>query len=787
MTTQSTGRTLAVVIPWFGRDLKGGAEQQAWQMATRLAGRGHQVDVLTTCCRSFQEHWGENHYPAGRVREHGLNVHRFVVRAGTFRDFNALNAHLLGLDRAMLKPGVSPVPGDAGEVFAEDSIHSPGLLEYLRDRGPRYDAVVFLPYLYGPILNGLPLTAANAYLMPCLHDEAYAYLPPVERIFRQARGILYLSAGERELAHRLYGPGIVAKGRLVGAGVELTAKVLEQEQSPALRRAGIRFVLCLGRRDEHKNTDFLVQAFQLYREQQPDSDLKLVLAGPGDKDYGDEANGIVDLGLVSEADKAALVSKCRALFQPSRNESYSRVIMEAWFCGRPAAAHAACLATAVIVRESGGGWRASTLQEWAGLFFVVDKASNAELDALGGLGQRYAQEHAAWDRVVEKYEQAMGLQSDDAAADGSGPVCSGLRVEAAGRAVHQIVAGFRLGDAISNYAVAIRDQLRGHGFCSEIFLPGQHLDPAAGHLAHPFQEGCIKPEDGLIYHHSIGSDLTPLAKAHSGPKCLVYHNITPAHFFLPYSDFRVRLLEEGRRELGGLASSFRLSVGVSAYNAAELTAAGFHGPEVLPLIVDPGQWNVPPDPILMARFQDGRTNILFVGRVAPNKRQDRLIRAFAAYRTIDPLARLIFVGGFDLADPYYVHLDWMIAKYGLGEHVLFLGSIPDPGLQACYRTAHLFWSMSEHEGFGVPLIEAMWFDVPVLALNSAAVPETMGSAGALFAAEADEKRLAAVARVLIIDPETRHRVLAAQQQRRTAFVADRFNERFGRILEQMGL
>lgn len=785
MKTQSTGRKLAVVIPWFGRDLKGGAEQQAWQMATRLAGRGHQVDVLTTCCRSFQEHWGENHYPAGRVREHGLTIHRFAVRTGTFRDFNALNAHLLGLDRAMLKPGVSPVPGDAAEVFAEDSIHAPGLLTYLRERGSLYDAVVFLPYLYGPILNGLPLTAANAYLMPCLHDEAYAYLPPVERIFRQARGILYLSAGERELAHRLYGPGVVAKGRLVGAGVELTAKASGVAESAVPRRAGTRYVLCLGRRDEHKNTDFLVRAYRQFRKQRPGTGLRLVLAGPGDKDYGDEASGIVDLGLVSEEEKAALVSNCRALFQPSRNESYSRVIMEAWFCGRPAAAHAGCLATSVIVRESGGGWRAATLLEWAGLFSLTDAAADEELDALGELGRRYAREHAAWDRVVDKYELALGLRSDGPADAGSRG--SGLRVEPAGRAVHQIVAGFRLGDAISNYAVAIRDQLRAHGFRSEIFLPGQHLDPAAAHLAHPFQEGCLKPEDGLVYHHSIGSELTPLAKAHAGPKCLVYHNITPARFFLPYSDFRVRLLEEGRRELGGLASSFRLSVGVSAYNAAELAEAGFHDPDVLPLIVDPNQWNAPPDPILMARFQDGRTNILFVGRVAPNKRQDRLIRAFAAYRAVDPLARLIFVGGFDLADPYYVHLDWMIAKYGLGEHVLFLGSIPDPGLQACYRTAHLFWSMSEHEGFGVPLIEAMWFDVPVLALNSAAVPETMGCSGALFADDVDEKRLAALARVLITDPETRQAVFSAQRQRRTAFAPGRFSERFERILEQMGL
>jgi len=108
------------------------------------------------------------------------------------------------------------VPGHAAEFFASDNINSPALMRHLQHHGQEYAAILFLPYLYGPILNGLPLVADRACLMPCLHDEAYAYLPPVERIFRQARRILYLSAGEKALAERLYGPGIVTKGVLVG-------------------------------------------------------------------------------------------------------------------------------------------------------------------------------------------------------------------------------------------------------------------------------------------------------------------------------------------------------------------------------------------------------------------------------------------------------------------------------------------------------------------------------------------------------------------------------------------
>ncbi|WP_084185157.1 glycosyltransferase family 4 protein [Desulfonatronum thiodismutans] len=784
--TNSIGRTIAIVIPWFGKDLKGGAEQQAWQMATRLAARGHGVEVLTTCGRSFQDHWAENHYPEGVSREDGLVIRRFALRRSSFHDFNALNGHLLRLDRDMLKPGVSPVPGNASEVFASDSVNAQGLLNHLRGQGQNYAAVVFLPYLYGPILNGLPLVAERAFLMPCLHDEAYAYLPQVERIFRKARGILYLSAGEQALAERLYGPGIVSKGVLVGAGVELVAPHAGSDTNRILDQAGEAFVLCLGRRDPHKNTDFLVRAHQAYRSRHPESRLRLVLAGPGDRSYDDRERGVVDLGLVSEEDKAVLLAKCRALFHPSENESYSRVIMEAWFSERPVAAHGRCLATATVVRRSGGGWLAETLDQWVDLFATVEQASEDELSSLGRLGQAYAREHASWERVVDRYEQALGLIPTSAPAP-EPPETSRVEVRSSGRSVHQIVAGFRLGDAISNYARAIREQLLARGLASEIYLPGQHLDSAAQHLAHPFQDGCIKPGDGLIYHHSIGSDLTPFAATHNGPKCLIYHNITPAHFYTPYSDARVSLLEGGRTELGLLAAKFSLSVGVSAYNAQELALAGFHDPGVLPLIVDPAQWNNSPGPTLMARFQDGRTNILFVGRLAPNKRQDQLIRAFAAYRTLDPFARLILAGGYDLADPYYVSLTWMVDKFGLGNNVVFLGSISDSSLQSCYRTAHLFWSMSEHEGFGVPLIEAMWFNIPVLALASSAVPETMGGAGALIHRVESYSRLAALAHVLIRDEQVRQRVIQSQRERREAFVAERFHDRFQRVLDRMGL
>ncbi|MHC5730942.1 MAG: group 1 glycosyl transferase, partial [Nostoc sp.] len=135
----------------------------------------------------------------------------------------------------------------------------------------------------------------------------------------------------------------------------------------------------------------------------------------------------------------------------------------------------------------------------------------------------------------------------------------------------------------------------------------------------------INRQAGLIYHHSIGSELTDYAIAHPGVKCLIYHNITPAEFFLPYRPEFAKILEKGRNELKQLAQYFPISVGDSAYNAAELAESGFSEPGVLPIATNPSKWDIPADAELMQQLQDGKANLLFVGRLAPNKRQDQLI------------------------------------------------------------------------------------------------------------------------------------------------------------------
>ncbi len=754
-------QSIAIVTSWFGRDLKGGAEQLAWQVATRLAARGHQVEVLTTCCRSFLEDWSHNHLAPGEKMEDGVLIRRFPVDPRQSDEFGAANNFVLSFPVENLLPGVSPFSCGTADTFIYENIKSNKLLRFLKKNKDAYHAFIFLPYLYGPILNGLPLVADKAWLQPCLHNEAYAYLPRVEELFRMARGVLYNSVGEARLARKLYGPGIQGKEVVVGVGVETAGG--QQSHIPEvgpLHMGNDRFILCLGRRDVHKNTLFLAETFAGFKKQHPDSGLKLALAGPGDTSFSTVHPDVLDLGLVSEEEKEALLAHCVALFHPSENESYSRVIMEAWFYERPVAAHRNCLATAMAVQAAGGGWLAGDASEWRSLFAEIDGLSEADLNPLGMKGKAYARQYAVWDTVIDRYEQVLGLTGKK-----SPPV---VVDKTKLQAVHQLLPGFAFGDAISNQAILIRDYLRGRGYESVIYT--ETIDPSMTHEAQLFGEGTLSADDAVIYHHSIGSGLMPFLNTLRGPRCLIYHNITPPAFVEDFDPGLADQLRQGLEMLPRLAELFPVSAGVSRFNTGELQQHGFVNPEVMPICVDPAKWNIPAPIHWMYELQDGRTNILFVGRIIANKCQHDLIEAFSLYRRFDPGARLLLVGGHDEKDPYVKHLLELINNRGLSGDVFFAGKVDDAHLHAYFRTAHLYWSMSEHEGFGVPFIEAMWFDIPVLAFKSSAIPETLGPGGILFTGKDNPEELAALACLLVHNKKLRGDVLAAQTERRLDFL-----------------
>ncbi|HEY4283918.1 MAG TPA: glycosyltransferase family 4 protein, partial [Chthoniobacterales bacterium] len=610
----------------------------------------------------------------------------------------------------------------------------------------------------------------RAVLQPCLHDESYAYLPQIGQTFHAVKKLLFNSEGEKELALRLFGPGIWRKSCVVGSGIEPDTGLTFAANGSAQPAVNGRFILYLGRKDPGKNVPLLVHAFQKFKRVRPNSDLKLILAGHGRV----EPNGcdaIVDAGLVSENEKANLLKSCLALAQPSANESFSRVMMEAWQHGRPVAVHASCLATATAVRHSGGGWIAETESDWAELFTTINRLSPGDLNELGRKGLEYAKNIADWDRVIDRYEEAFRSSPPGRT--------NGRPILAPKRQIHQVLPNLSYGDAISNQALFIRDTLRAEGHPSNIYVrkPG----PGVEHECFTFSESAIPESAAIIYHHSIGTDLTEHLVKHPGPTFLIYHNITPETFFEPYRADFAQLLRAGRDEMRDLAGYFPDSAGDSAFNRDELSACGFQNPSVLPIAVDPARWRFAPDVEIMSKLQDGETNILFVGRMAPNKKQDDLIEAFEIYRAADPSARLILVGPTHETDPYVIYIRQLIANRGLEESVIVAGAVEDRQLAAYYHSADLFWSMSEHEGFGVPLVEAMWFDVPVLAFKCTAVPETLGEAGLMVTSKSSVETSAALAHLLIKDAPLREKVINAQRRRREAFLPEQVAPRVQEI------
>jgi glycosyltransferase involved in cell wall biosynthesis len=350
--------------------------------------------------------------------------------------------------------------------------------------------------------------------------------------------------------------------------------------------------------------------------------------------------------------------------------------------------------------------------------------------------------------------------------------------------IHQLTPGFAYGDAISNQTIILRDLLKKQGYKSEIFT--EQIDPSMTHEARLFKDGKgINKDVGLIYHHSIGAGLTDFVINHPGPKSLIYHNVTPPDLVRDADPELAIKLEQGINDLRRLAPHFRVSAGDSRFNSLDLEEHGFSPPSVLPICVAPEKWNIPAEPNMMMRLQDGKDNILFVGRLVANKCQHDLVNAFAEYLSMYGNCRLILVGGFIEKESYYQSLKEQVRLRGLEGDVLFAGKVTDNILHSCYRCADLFWSMSEHEGFGVPLIEAMWFDVPVLAYKSSAIPETLGEGGLLFTDKQNLKELAVAARLLMHDPDVRARILSGQKRRRKAFLPEAIQPQLDALVRGM--
>jgi glycosyltransferase involved in cell wall biosynthesis len=348
-------------------------------------------------------------------------------------------------------------------------------------------------------------------------------------------------------------------------------------------------------------------------------------------------------------------------------------------------------------------------------------------------------------------------------------------------AVHQLLPVLSPGDAIGQAVHRMRSAFREAGFASEIFAEEIHqqlLGEArpAGELG-----GCVGAGDVVVYHLSIGAPSAQLFARLRCRRVIVYHNITPSPYYRTTSPRVAYWLDQGRRDLTRLAPVVELGIGDSAYNAAELRAAGCPATMVIPPPVDLARLS--PRPAHPA----GPPRLIFVSRLAPNKRQEELIRVLAALRACwQPEATLVLPGGWDDTETYAAGLRRLARELGVAGAVELPGRRSDRELGDLYAGATVAVCASEHEGFGMHLLEAWAFDLPLVARAAAAVPETVGGAGILLDTD-DPLVWAAVIDRVIRDAPLRHLLIERGRRRLGDFSDAALRERMAELLDRLNL
>jgi L-malate glycosyltransferase len=327
--------------------------------------------------------------------------------------------------------------------------------------------------------------------------------------------------------------------------------------------------------------------------------------------------------------------------------------------------------------------------------------------------------------------------------------------------IHQVLATLGYGDAIGHEVLGIQRVLRDAGYDSEIFVE------TADHRLEPrtrdYRElvDCSDRDNLLLHHFSLGSKASRTAFALPDRMALIYHNITPPEYFVGVHRTLARQCFRGRRELRAYADRCDLALGDSEFNRQDLEALGFQRTAVLPVVPDFSHLDRQPNWLVARDFDDDWTNVLFVGRVIANKKIEDLIRCFHAYHSFfNPRSRLLIVGAQSGFERYVASLHQLVAALG-SDHVHFIGHVSDEELVAFYEIADLFLCASEHEGFCVPLVEAFYMLVPVLAYAATAVPATLDGAGVLYE-DKDPMHVAGLMDAILSDAAVQDRIVEAQ-------------------------
>lgn len=383
---------IGFVTPWYGETIPGGAEMALRGISRNLQKAGIDVEILTTCVKEFSADWNMNYHKPGLSDSEGMPVRRFKVRKRNKYIFDSVNGKLM--------KGIRVTEMEE-RLFIREMINSPDLYEYMELHQREYDVFVFIPYMFGTTYYGIQVCPQKAVMIPCFHDEAYAYMTIFKELYSQVAGMAFNAEPERLLTDSIYDTSHVIEC-VPGLGLDTN---IQGDERHFREKYKIKepFILYAGRKDSGKNVHTLLWYYKEYCSRHPDTELKMVLIGGGRIDIpeGIEDN-VYDLGFVDIQDKYDAYSAAEFLCQPSKNESFSLVIMESWLCHRPVLVHEECEVTKHFAQVANGGLYFKDYFEFeACTDYYLNHPEHA--GQMGKQGRSFVLDNFTWDEVTRKY------------------------------------------------------------------------------------------------------------------------------------------------------------------------------------------------------------------------------------------------------------------------------------------------------------------------------------------------------------------------------------------------
>lgn len=628
---------------------------------------------------------------------------------------------------------------EAEKLWIKNSLNSDDLYEYIEKNKDEYDYFLFYPYLRGTTYFGSRICPEKSILIPFLHDEGFAYLSIFKEMFeKHCKGIVFHSPPEMELAKKIYDLQNKAK-KLIGFGFDL--RVFGSETH--LRdRYGIcdEYILYSGRIEYMKNIQILINYFEMYKQKNPNRRINLVLVGDKGADKHRELpmrDDIINIGCLpyKSQDLADVYAGALFLCQPSVNESFSIVIMESWLQGRPVLVHENCEVTKNHCLMSNGGLWFKNYDDFEECvnFYLNNPAFTKKI---GIQGMNYVKVNYNWNRIINKYKDFLTNleQYED---------FSKLKIAC-------IINVFTRNDAVGNNLInktrLFKEYFSNVKIYPELFENGLPYDIKKISQQLTFKEFKYNNEiqkefydfDIYIYDFPTYYPFIETIKNIKNDKIIIfdYHGVTPPALW--GSKQGIEAFKLGEKKASYVKYADYVIVHSRFMKQYIQEKYGFDAERiyVLPYAVPIEHFKpLKKNPQLIKIYNlEGNYILLYVGRMAGNKRIDLLVRGLAKIKDKIPNVKLLLVGDYD-PDPYKEQIEKtkkIASELSIRDDVIFVGKVPHERLCEYYNLCDIYVTTSLHEGFCIPLIEAMACGKPVIGSNCTAIPETMGNAGLTF-------------------------------------------------------